>query len=246
MKTALDISIWVHAGLALAGIVLWPVLFVLKKGTRFHVAYGKAMVGLGAVVLLAAAAIFFNPDYTQRLQHDIVHYGWRTNVHKVLFAWIWGYFFYFLCTGVRIWLRRRDGATLSRGPVDYALTAIGLGLGGAGTALSLVQALHPPLDWPRLGPMSVAMLVFAIFDLHSYRHPEMSFRTAYLAHGSRMYFGWWMLVMGPILRSPDWGGWLSFWSTAGILAGYVLLRWWALKQLGSSTTEAAPHPSGAS
>lgn len=241
MEGLLEVSIWVHAGLALAGIVLWPILFVARKGTPFHLAFGKAMVLLGTVVLVAAAAIFFNPEYTDRLQEDIARYGWRTNVSKTLFVWIWGYYFYFLYAGLRIWLRWRDG-TLSRGPIDYGLTAVALVLGGVGTGLALVTALDPPFDYPRLLPMSLAMLVFGLLDLRSYRHPATDFRTAYLAHGSRMYFGWWMLLMGPVLRSPDWGNTLSFASTAFVLVGYLVLRWWWLRQLATSEAREERSP----
>lgn len=235
MEGLLDVTIWVHVGLGLTGFVLWPILFVARKGTPFHVAFGKAMVLLGTVVLVTAIAILFNPAYTERFEEDIVRYGWRTDVSKTLFVWIWGYYLYFLYSGWRIWLRWRAG-TLSRGPIDYGLTAVALLLGGVGTVLGLVSAAEPPLDYPRLLPMSLAMLVFGLLDLRSYRRPATEFRSAYVAHGSRLYFGWWMLLVAPLLRSPDWGTALSFASTALVLVGYVGLRWWWLRQL--STAEA--------
>lgn len=231
MELFLNVSIAVHLTAALLGLVTIPVLFFARKGTRFHIALGRIEIGVGTVVLAGAACIIFNPAYSARLQLDIAHYGWSTHVSKLLFAWIWGYFAYFFYSGLRIWYRKRGRGPMTHGICDYALSAVALALGGAGTLIALLHLVKGPLDWPRLVPMSAAMVVFAIGDIVSYARPPTTFRAAYLAHGSRMYFAWWMLLMGPLLRSHWWGGPLSFASAVVVVGGYLALRTYWLRQL---------------
>ncbi len=76
--------------------------------------------------------IIFNPAYVARLQSDVARYGWSPHVSRLLFAWIWGYFFYFFFSSRRIWSRWRAPDLLTAGTPDYVLTGLALLLGGAG------------------------------------------------------------------------------------------------------------------
>ncbi len=84
--------------------------------------------------------------------------------------------------------------------------------------------------------MSIAMLAFAIVDVASYRRPRRTFRSAYLEHGSRMYFAWWMLLMGPIIRSHHWDGLTSLLSTVLVLGAYAGLRVHWQRQLAAASS----------
>lgn len=217
-----------------------PVLFVAGKGTRFHILSGRIEIALASAILVAAVCIVFNPAYDARLGRDIAHYGWSQHVSKLLFVWIWGYFFYFFSSALRIWSRWHNGPPMTRGPVDFGLTAVALALGGAGAVIAVLRLVNGPMDWPRLVPMSAALLVFGILDIKGYVRPSGHFEDAYLAHGSRLYFAWWMLLMGPLLRSHFWGGASSLSSSILVIGLYVALRSFWLRQLriaGSAPTD---------
>ena len=222
MEAFLTFSIAVHVGAALLALVVMPLLFLGPKGTPLHIRCGKAVVVIAIVLLVAAAAIVLNPEYVERLNRDAVRYGWSGHVSRALFLWIWGYFFYLFFSGLRVWFRW--GRSKDFGAIDVGLTGVGLLLGGAGTVISVTRVVDGPLDWPRLLPMSATMLVFAALDIRSFRRPFRTFREAYFAHGSRMYFSWWMLLMGPLLRNAEWGATESIVSSLGVVAAYVLLR----------------------
>ncbi len=128
----LEASIWVHVTAALLALVTMPVLFFAPKGTSRHVLAGRGETVLATTLLVAGAFIVFNPAYVARLQSDVARYGWSPHVSRLLFAWIWGYFFYFFFSSRRIWSRWRAPDLLTAGTPDYVLTGLALLLGGAG------------------------------------------------------------------------------------------------------------------
>jgi hypothetical protein len=212
MQSLLSLSILGHQATAIAVFFLMPVAFLARKGTRFHRALGRLLLHLSIVLLAFALLTLANPGFLAYWAENVARHNWTRflsvfGLGRGFLVWVATFYGYFYFSALRVWPRWQSRHAVRRlGPgslLDYALTALALGIGGYYGVVAAVQMIVSSDNYPRLVPMSLALLGFAVFDLVTYVRPIRSFTTAALTHGVRLYMAWWMLLVGMLIRRKE-------------------------------------------
>lgn len=234
MEVFMYATIRLHQACAIASFVMLPVLFIAKKGTPFHKKTGKVLLVVSVALVVFAILTVVNPPFLAYWADDIRRNGWQRflSIFGLGTAFLWWFaalYSYFFFSALRVWPRFRAARAGRRSSnwFDYLLTAIALTVSAYYWGIAVYYAIVSP-GFPRLLPLSTAMVGFGLWDLVTYFRPVTSFRVAALTHGSRMYIAWWMLMIGVLIRQGGLsmranGGRAGYEITAAILVAMAIL-----------------------